>query len=108
MEVFNLWDGLPVNSPVEQFTPLFSTPALRVERIFSQGHASPPDVWYDQPQAEWILLLQGAARLQFEDRCVDLCRGDSLHIPSHVRHRVDWTTPDEPTLWLAIHHPPES
>ncbi len=26
----------------------------------------------------------------------------------HGRHRVDWTDPERPTVWLALHHRPES
>jgi cupin 2 domain-containing protein len=29
--------------------------------------------------------------------------GDWLLIPAHRKHRVDWTTPEEPTVWLAVH-----
>ena len=25
-------------------------------------------------------------------------------IPAHTKHRVEWTTPDEPTIWLAVHY----
>lgn len=47
-------------------------------------------------------ILTGAARLQFEDRVVDLLLGDSINIPAHQKHRVEWTSPDEPTVWLAV------
>jgi len=30
--------------------------------------------------------------------------GDCLNIPAHKRHRVDWTTPDEPTIWLGVRY----
>ena len=47
-------------------------------------------------------LLRGAARLRFEDDVIELEPGDSVSIPAHRKHRVDWTTPDEPTVWLAV------
>jgi cupin 2 domain-containing protein len=28
--------------------------------------------------------------------------GDFVNIPAHRKHRVEWTTPDEPTVWLAV------
>jgi cupin 2 domain-containing protein len=28
--------------------------------------------------------------------------GDFVKIPAHQKHRVDWTTPDELTVWLAV------
>jgi cupin 2 domain-containing protein len=104
----NLFADLPPNLvpphlAAEQIETLLETPAIRIERIVSRGHASPPGFWYDQPQDEWVAVLQGASRLRFEDRVVEMKAGDSVHIPAHVRHRVDWTTPDAPTIWLALH-----
>jgi hypothetical protein len=40
---------------------LVAAPGLRIERIVSLGQASRPGFWYDQPEAEWVLLLEGAA-----------------------------------------------
>ncbi len=79
---------------------------MRVERIVSHGHTSPPGFWYDQPRHEWVALLAGAAALRFEGdgAPVELRPGDSLTIPAGRRHRVEWTTPDEPTVWLAVHY----
>jgi cupin 2 domain-containing protein len=28
--------------------------------------------------------------------------GDYLYLPAHRRHRVAFTTRDEPTVWLAV------
>jgi cupin 2 domain-containing protein len=67
----------------------------------SHGHASPEGFWYDQSQSEWVIVLSGAARLQFEDETLDLGPGDYVNIPAHHRHRVAWTTPTEPTVWLV-------
>lgn len=83
---------------------LLSAANIRVERIVSKGHRSPEDFWYDQPQDEWVLLLQGQARLKFfDDSSTELTGGDYLLIPAHCKHRVDWTAPDIESVWLAIH-----
>jgi cupin 2 domain-containing protein len=42
------------------------------------------------------MVLTGAARLAFEDRVVEMLPGDSINIPAHTRHRVDWTTASRP------------
>jgi len=53
----------------------------------------------------WVLLLAGAARLTLEgDRPIDLRPGGFVDIPARRRHRVEWTDPTVPTIWLAIHH----
>jgi cupin 2 domain-containing protein len=102
-EIPNLFTALPATSPDELFTTLLEQPGVRIERIISYGQASPEGFWYDQDQDEWIIVLQGAAKLEFEDRIVEMNRGDYLHIGAHEKHRVAWTTPDEPTIWLAVH-----
>jgi len=51
-----------------------------------------------------ILRSPGAARLKVEEGEIEMRPGSFLHIPSHRRHRVEWTAPDEPTIWLAIHY----
>ena len=102
----NLFADLPTTLPRELFTTLLDRPGLRVERIVSLGHASPPDFWYDQPADEWVLLVRGAARLRFEiDDPIELTPGSYVNIPARRKHRVEWTTPAEPTVWLAIHFP---
>lgn len=90
----------------EQLTELLRAPGMRIERIVSHGHASPPGSWYYQDSAEWVLLLRGAAILVFEDDAspIRLEPGDHLLIPAHARHRVEWSDPDRPTVWLAVHY----
>jgi len=101
----NLFARLPHAAPDEDIAALLTTPNVRIERIVSAGQASPPGFWYDQGESEWVLLLTGGAGLRF-DRETDvreLRPGDYLHIPAHARHRVEWTHPSEPTVWLAVH-----
>ncbi len=88
----------------ERVDPLLAGPHWRLERIHSCLASSPEGFWYDQSESEWVLLLRGSARLQFEDESHprDLCVGDSLLISPHRRHRVVATDPDPGTLWLAL------
>jgi cupin 2 domain-containing protein len=101
----NLFGDIPASGTDEHVETLLQTPAFRLERIVSRGHASPPGFWYDQVGDEWVLLLSGRARLRFEDELAarELRHGDHVLVAAHRRHRVDWTTPDEPTVWLALH-----
>jgi cupin 2 domain-containing protein len=99
----NIFAGIPATSPTELYTTLLESPGVRIERIVSYGQVSPEGFWYDQDQGEWVIVLQGAAKLEFEDRVVEMTRVDFVHIRAHEKHRVAWTTPDEPTIWLAVH-----
>ncbi len=104
MKIPNLLSNIPKNLPEEFIETLASNSQVRIERIISQGHSSDPDFWYDQSSDEFVLLLQGRAQLAFEDQTVDLNSGDCLTIKAHQKHRVTWTTPDQPTVWLAVHY----
>lgn len=102
----NLLANLPQDTTQEHFEDLLQAPNLRLERIVSHGQASPPGFWYDQPQHEWVLVLQGQAGLEIEGQpgIHELNPGDHAHLPAHCRHRVAWTDPSGPTVWLAVHY----
>ena len=109
IESGNLFAGIPGAQraeAAEEITALLTTPNVRIERIVSHGHASPPDFWYDQPQAEWVIVLAGSAAIAFDGEASPrtLGSGDHLHIPARTRHRVVWTDASEPTVWLAVHY----
>ncbi len=98
----NLFERIPEKSAQEIFTGLLATGSVRIERIVSFGQASPEGFWYDQPEHEWVLLLEGSAQLRFDDKEVDLAPGDYLNIPSGTRHRVEKTAENCRTVWLAV------
>lgn len=100
----NLFADLPKTLPAELMQSLVKWPGLRIERIVSYGHASPEGFWYDQAEHEWVAVLQGAARIRLADpdELLELKPGDFVNLAAHRKHRVEWTTPDEPTIWLAV------
>lgn len=99
----NFLESLPDASNAEQITELLSRKNVRIERIVSQGQCSAADDWYDQSEDEWVMVVKGRARLELDDgQLIEMAPGDSIYLQAHQRHRVDWTTPDEPTLWLAV------
>jgi cupin 2 domain-containing protein len=101
----NLFADLPAHLPQELIETLLDTNSFRIKQIVSQGHVSPPDFWYDQETHEWVLLVSGAARLQFEDgELLEMAAGSFVNIAAHRKHRVEWTHPHERTVWLAIYY----
>ena len=100
----NLFDNLVSNISEELTEVLLQSKHVRIERIVSTGQAGSEDSWYDQTEAEWVILLRGEGKLLFEDKDepVRMRPGDHINIPAHRRHRVEWTSPDEPTVWLAV------
>jgi cupin 2 domain-containing protein len=98
----NLLCHIPADFSEELVQTIVASGDIRIERIVSKGHQSPPDFWYDQEKNEWVFLAKGQAKLQFTDRTLHLKAGDYVNIPAHQKHRVDWTTPDQETVWLAV------
>ncbi len=98
-------DNWKVTDQEESFYELFKNESVRIERIVSQGQCSPPGFWYDQDEHEWVAVLSGKAVLQIEgkDKPVTLGPGDTLFLPAHVKHRVEWTDPLQPTIWLGVY-----
>ena len=106
IESGNLFAGIPETLRPNSSPRCWPAPNVRIERIVSRGHASPPGFWYDQPQAEWVIVLAGSAAIAFDGEASPrtLKSGDHLHIPAHTRHRVVSTDAGEPTVWLAVHY----
>ncbi|MBN2058967.1 MAG: cupin domain-containing protein [Deltaproteobacteria bacterium] len=100
----NLFENIPDDLSHEISEILIDGKNCRIERILSKGHASPQEEWYDQDENEWVLLIRGSAGLKFEDRdeMVKMAPGDHINIPSHRRHRVEWTDPEMETIWLVV------
>lgn len=100
----NLFADLPVPQSNELIESLAASTNVRIERIVSSGQASPPGFWYDQKEGEWVVVLRGEAILEYDDKTEQqhLQSGDYVFIPAHQKHRVAWTSPDEPTVWLAV------
>lgn len=74
--------------------------AVRLERIVSFGVRE--GEWYDQGWDEWVMVVRGAAALEWGDgSATELAAGDYLLIEAHRRHRVLRTSPE--CVWLALH-----
>ena len=76
---------------------------IRIERIISSGQRSAANFWYDQSEHEFVMVLQGEAKILFEnDEEQFLQQGDYLIIPSHKKHRVSYTSENPKCIWLAV------
>ena len=99
----NLFTGLPASISEEMVEVLARSSNVRIERIVSNGQCSAEGFWYDQDEHEWVVVLSGAGTILFGDgKVLRLQPGDHVLIPAHTKHRVEWTKPEEPTIWLAV------
>ena len=105
MDLKNIFTEIPNELPTEIFEEIIRNNSFKLERIISKGHTTPKGTWYDQDKNEWVVLLKGSAGLFIEGKkqATALKPGDYIYIPAHVRHRVEWTDPEEETIWLALH-----
>ena len=94
----NLLSNLPKNLPEELTTVLQEGNGVRIERIASTGHRSPDGFWYDQPENEWGF---GPSRCR-PNRLRRPGGGSEIGSTAQQRHRVKWTSPKEPTVWVAL------
>ena len=106
----NLFNQIPAKLAEELVTVLSESKGVKIERIVSDGHASPDGFWYDQEENEWVLLVSGSAVMSVEKESgierIELEPGDHLLLPAHQRHRVEATSQTEKTIWLAVYFSP--
>lgn len=99
----NIFNNIPQNLPAELIEIVTQSDRIRIERIISDGHISPPDFWYEQDQNEFVIVLRGNAVLEFENgKTFELNEGDFIIINAHEKHRVVKTDTRDKTIWLAI------
>ena len=100
----NIYTPVAHRLPEEFFETLLDSGKVRIERIISHSNRSPDGFWYDQEKSEWVIVLSGSAGLKFEgdEKILVLRPGDWVDIPAHLRHRVEWTDPEQKTVWLAV------
>ena len=102
MNIGNLLEDSQAPAKGERFDTLLRQRNLHIERIVSSSRIESVD--YVQEQDEWVLLVQGQARLDVNGTPHELAAGDYLFLPAGTPHRVEQTS--EGALWLAIHlHP---
>lgn len=123
----NIFSKLPTAKKAEVFETLLREGNVKIERITTLGQKTPDGAWLKEKTAEWVILLRGKARLSFADSStfrkpsLDFARdkkglpcgqcgktilmkpGDYVFIPAGAKHRVEWTTPSQATVWLAVH-----
>ena len=97
----NIFQLEPKSSSEEIFKELYSNKNIQIEKILSYGQTTPVDTPYIQDHDEWVLILDGSAKLKLDDKKYSLGKGESLLIPANTKHWVTYTY--NPTIWLAIH-----
>ena len=102
----NIFKDIKIDKNNEQFFDLLKTKNIRIEKIVSNGQTSPKDFWYDQDENEFVIVLKGEAVLEIQKNNeiveLKLNNGDFINIKAHEKHRVKYSSLEEPTVWLAV------
>ena len=99
----NIFSMLPENLKGEVFQELVTSSKFRVERILTSKENQFDRSWYDQDDNEFVILLQGSAKLEFSNnKIIELIKGDYLFINCHDKHRLLEVSSKEDTIWLAF------
>lgn len=117
--MINIFENISPNNSEESIEILYKNMNSRIERIISSGQTTPENIWYDQIEEEWIVLLQGEAVLLIKKmdndpdwekdtktnsnmyKEIKLKKGDTFLIKAHQKHRVIYTSQNPPCIWLC-------
>jgi len=100
MQLMNIYELPPLPLTEEATTILAENENVRIERIVSAGQVSG---WYDQAETEFVVLVEGAAVIEYADgERIAMSKGDTLLIEPHERHRVSYTSSEPPCVWICV------
>ena len=85
----------------EIFNNLLSHKNVKINKIIS-----PPNFvseQFIQDEDEWVILLQGSAILEINQKITKLVKDSYIFIPAKSPHTILSTEPNIKTIWLAVH-----
>ncbi len=83
----------------ETITTLLEHKNVKINRIVSSSDLEP--IEYIQEEDEWLIVIEGEARLRIDNEDKTLRKGDTLFIPAKTPHSILNTEND--TVWLTVH-----
>ena len=99
MNIFEI-EKLPEIEEEEIVDILKENENVKIERIISRGQVSD---WMVQEKREYVLLIQGNAVIEFNDKTVEMKSGDTIFIEKRERHRVAYTSENPCCIWFCVH-----
>lgn len=83
----------------EEFTTILEHKNVKISRIVSNTLQTEQTFCSDKD--EWVIVLQGCAKLEMNGRVYKLTKGDNLFIPAHTEHKLLKTK--KVVVWLAVY-----
>ncbi len=95
----NLYDFTPPDLDSETFQSLLNHKNVTIKTIVSNTLKTAQI--FEQDCDEWVVVLQGCAKIEMQGRVYKLTKGDTLFIPSQTKHTLVKTK--KIVIWLAIY-----
>ena len=72
---------------------------VKIEKIISTGQTTD---WMKQEKEEFVMLIQGEAIIEYENKKQELRAGDTVIIKKNEKHRVAYTSESPCCIWLCV------
>ena len=95
----NLFDFSLPKSDTERFDTLLTDSGVTIKRIVSNTLSTPQKFLQDTD--EFVVVLQGCAKIEIDGNIQKLKKGDTLFIPAKTPHTLLKTK--KVVVWLAIY-----
>ena len=95
----NILDVKNIDKTKEIVEILKENENVRIEKIISTGQTTD---WMEQEQEEFVMLIQGEAIIEYENKNQELRAGDTVIIKKNEKHRVSYTSENPCCIWICI------
>ena len=95
----NLYDYELPELDNESFKTLLSHKNVEIKTIISNTLSTPQT--FKQECAEWVVILQGCAKIEMDGIIHKLKKGETLFIPANKEHKLLKTK--KVVVWLAVY-----
>ena len=97
--MINLYDFEVPDLDSEEFKSILNHKNVTIKTIISNTLETPQT--FEQDEDEWVVVLQGCAKIEINGKVHKLQKGDNLFIPAKQKHTLLKTK--KIVIWLAIY-----
>ena len=83
----------------EKFSTIFQHKNVKIKTIVSNTLSTPQI--FTQTEDEWVIVLQGCAKIEIDGKIHKLKKGNHLFIPANKQHTLLKTK--KVAVWLAVY-----
>ena len=95
----NIFDVKKFDKTKEIVEILKENENVKIEKIISTGQTTD---WMEQEEEEFVMLIQGEAIIEYENKMQELRAGDTVIIKKNEKHRVAYTSKNPCCIWICI------